>query len=217
MEVEKIVPTERELKAFELGNVDVATLIRQAQESDAADRKLTFRQALSKYKKAVFWSCLLSTALIMEGYDVVIVSLIYLPVRCCSDALQINAFFGQSQFIERFGTISSKTGKKEITAAWQSGLANSALVGELAGLVINSFAQDRFGCRPTYCFFMGWLACCIFIPVFAPSLPVLAWGEAFSGICGSPVSCVPILPISAANTLHHSMGRLSNSHNSLRM
>jgi MFS transporter, SP family, general alpha glucoside:H+ symporter len=116
------------------------------------------------------------------------VLLISLDVAVLTPA-QINAFFGQSQFIERFGTTSSKTGKKEITAAWQSGLANSALVGELAGLVINAFAQDRFGCRPTYCFFMGWLACCIFIPVFAPSLPVLAWGEAFSGICKSPSAC----------------------------
>lgn len=74
METEKIVPTERELKNFELGNPDTITLIQRAQESDAADRQLTIPQALKKYKKAVFWSCFLSTALIMEGYDVVIVS-----------------------------------------------------------------------------------------------------------------------------------------------
>lgn len=74
METEKIVPTERELKNFELTNPDTITLIQRAQESDAADRQLTIPQALKKYKKAVFWSCLLSTALIMEGYDVVIVS-----------------------------------------------------------------------------------------------------------------------------------------------
>jgi len=44
------------------------------------------------------------------------------------------------------------------------------------------YAQDRFGSRPTYCFFMGWLCFSIFISVFAPSLPVLAFGEAMSGI-----------------------------------
>ena len=74
------------------------------------------------------------------------------------------------------------TGKKVITAAWQSGLANSALVGQLAGLVFTSFAQDRYGCRPTYLFFMAWMCAVIFIAVFAPSLPVLAFGEAMSGI-----------------------------------
>lgn len=74
---EKVVPTEQELKNFELGNPDTITLIQKAQASDAADRQLTIPQALKKYKKAVFWSCLLSTALIMEGYDVVIVRSLY--------------------------------------------------------------------------------------------------------------------------------------------
>ncbi len=47
---------------------------------------------------------------------------------------------------------------------------------------MNFFATDRFGCRRTYMFFMAWLTCAIFISVFAPSLPVLALGEALSGI-----------------------------------
>ena len=69
-----IVPTERELAAFELKNPATINLITRAQESDAADRQLTIRQALKKYKSAVFWALLLSTALVMEGYDVVVVS-----------------------------------------------------------------------------------------------------------------------------------------------
>lgn len=73
METEKVVPSEQELRNFELSNPDTITLIQRAQESDAADRKLTLFQAVKKYKKAVFWSCLLSTALVMEGYDIVIV------------------------------------------------------------------------------------------------------------------------------------------------
>ncbi|KLO86335.1 Uncharacterized protein LW93_11109 [Fusarium fujikuroi] len=145
---------------------EAAMLVSKAQAADAADRQLTIWQALKKYKKAVLWSTLLSTALIMEGYDIVI----------------INGFFGQPQFAERFGEYNPATGKKEITAAWQSGLSNSALVGELAGLICNFFATDRFGCRLTYCFFMVWLTCAIFISVFAPSLSVLAFGEAMSGI-----------------------------------
>jgi SP family general alpha glucoside:H+ symporter-like MFS transporter len=51
----------------------IVELIHMAQESDAADRLLTIGQALKKYKKAVFWAMLLSTSLIMEGYDLVIV------------------------------------------------------------------------------------------------------------------------------------------------
>jgi SP family general alpha glucoside:H+ symporter-like MFS transporter len=74
MATEKIVPTDRELHNIELNNPDIVELTRQAEESDAADRLLTVRQALSKYKKAVFWAMFLSTSLIMEGYDLVIVS-----------------------------------------------------------------------------------------------------------------------------------------------
>lgn len=52
----------------------------------------------------------------------------------------------------------------------------------MAGLVINAFAQDRFGSRITYIAAMIFMMAAIFIPVFAPSLSVLAFGEAMCGI-----------------------------------
>ena len=73
MEADKVVLTENELKAFDLSDPGIVELIHHAQESDAADRLLTVREALKKYKKAVFWAMFLSTSLIMEGYDLVIV------------------------------------------------------------------------------------------------------------------------------------------------
>ncbi|KAJ9494576.1 hypothetical protein H2202_010008 [Exophiala xenobiotica] len=166
METEKVVPTARERQSFDISNDDTFDLIRHAQESDAADRLLTIRQALHKYKKAVFWAMFLSTSLVMEGYDLVI----------------ITSFYGQTQFQNRFGVEDPSTGKKAIPASWQSGLSNSALVGQLAGLLINSWTQDRFGCRPTMMAFMVWMAVVLFIPVFAPSLSVLAFGESMCGI-----------------------------------
>ncbi|KAL4972414.1 major facilitator superfamily domain-containing protein [Aspergillus desertorum] len=134
-----------------------AHLIRQAQESDEADRKLTIRQAIRKYKKAVVWAMFLSTRLIMEGYDL-------------------------TQFKERFGVYDLASDQKLIPAAWQSGISNSALVGQLAGLIANVVCRDRFGCRPTMMLFMVWMTVAIFVPVFAPSLSVLAFGEALCGI-----------------------------------
>jgi SP family general alpha glucoside:H+ symporter-like MFS transporter len=166
VDMDQVVPTERELKAFDLNDPAVIQLIHQAQQSDAEDRKLTVKQALGKYKKAVFWAMFLSTSLIMEGFDVVTIA----------------SFYGQSQFQNRFGVVNPATGQKLITAPWQSGLSNSSLVGQLAGLLINAWAQDRFGNRATMMFFMAWMAAMIFIPVFAPSLPVLAFGEAMCGI-----------------------------------
>ncbi|EED20771.1 MFS alpha-glucoside transporter, putative [Talaromyces stipitatus ATCC 10500] len=158
--------TDRELKNFSLDDPGSVNLILHAQESDAADRKLTIRQALAKYPKAVFWAMFLSTSLIMEGYDVVI----------------ITSFYGQSQFQKRFGSFSPNTGTWSISAEWQSGLSNSSSVGQMFGLLLNAYAQDKFGCRHTMMFFMAWMAVMIFIPFFAPSLSVLAFGEAMCGV-----------------------------------
>jgi MFS transporter, SP family, general alpha glucoside:H+ symporter len=69
MDEPRIVPTERELNELDLTNPATAELIRQAEESDAVDRKLGVWQAVKKYKKAVAWAMILSTSLIMEGYD----------------------------------------------------------------------------------------------------------------------------------------------------
>lgn len=212
-----IVPTERELKPATIA------LITRAQTSYEADHKLKISQAIKKHKTAVFWALLLSIALVMEGYDVVVVSTTpplvstffsrheHLLRRLnITDACQINSFFGQTQFRERFGTgIDPKTRQKVITAPWQSGLANSALVGELAGLVINQYANDRFGCRRTMMFFMAWLAASIFISFFAPSLPVLAFGEAMCGISWGVFQVCYLLshvPLLLSNT---SLSRLS--------
>ena len=48
-------------------------LITQAQASADTDSKLSVMEALKKHKKAVFWAMILSTSLVMEGYDLVIV------------------------------------------------------------------------------------------------------------------------------------------------
>ncbi|KAL2067834.1 hypothetical protein VTL71DRAFT_15932 [Oculimacula yallundae] len=166
MAIVKVDPIHCDLSGLELSKTEAADLVRHAQESVVADSQLTIHQALKKYKTAVFWAMFLSTSLIMEGYDLVI----------------INSFYGQPQFARRFGDQDPVTGKYAISASWQSGLSNSAVVGQLFGLMINAYAQDRFGCRPTMIFFMAWLCGTIFIPVFAPSLPVLALGEALCGI-----------------------------------
>lgn len=68
-----VVPTERELHAFELNDPATAELIARAQQAVEADRKLTIMEALKKYKTAVFWAMVLSWALVMEGYDIVVV------------------------------------------------------------------------------------------------------------------------------------------------
>lgn len=74
MESKTIVPKEHDLDDLTMHCEHASDLVRQAEESDAADRRLTVKQALKQYKTAVFWAMFLSTSLIMEGFDLVTVS-----------------------------------------------------------------------------------------------------------------------------------------------
>ncbi|EPQ28691.1 uncharacterized protein PFL1_03994 [Pseudozyma flocculosa PF-1] len=136
-----------------------------AAKADDDAHKLTIRQALRRHSTAAAWSALLSTALIMEGFDLIVIS----------------SFFGQSQFLQRYGKPDGKGGYA-LSSAWQTGLTNSAVCGEIIGLAINSWASDRFGYRRTYMAAMAMMAACIFATFFSPSLPILSLGEVLCGI-----------------------------------
>lgn len=82
---DRIVPSGDELKQIDLSSSETLELIQHAEQSAAADSKLTIRQALAKYKKACFWAMLLSVSLVMEGYDVVVVSSIASESTCECD------------------------------------------------------------------------------------------------------------------------------------
>lgn len=71
--VKDLVQVDHEKLAREVGP-DYLRLIGDAATAEALDAGLTLGQALRKYKKAVFWSMFLSTSLVMEGYDLVVVS-----------------------------------------------------------------------------------------------------------------------------------------------
>ena len=70
---ENVVHQSAIISGTNMNTTEFRALIAQAQASADLDSKLTVMQALKKHKKAVFWAMILSTSLIMEGYDLVIV------------------------------------------------------------------------------------------------------------------------------------------------
>ncbi len=48
---------------------DYQQLVKEAKLAHDREAQMTFKQAIKTYPKAVGWSLILSTALIMEGYD----------------------------------------------------------------------------------------------------------------------------------------------------
>lgn len=78
---DSIAPTDGGAHAIKFSSDHVEDLIAQARAADEAEQRLTVREAVKHYKTATFWAVILSTSLVMEGYDLVIVRKFSCP-RC---------------------------------------------------------------------------------------------------------------------------------------
>lgn len=144
---------------------DMAAMADEALQGGQLEQGLTFLQSLRLYRKAAMWSVALSTAIIMEGFDIIL----------------LNSFYGFPSFKRKYGDL-LPNGTYELTAAWQTGLSNGSYVGQIMGLYIAGWLADRFGYRRTMLSGLALVAAFIFIPVFAPNIVVLLIGQILTGI-----------------------------------
>ncbi|KAF2658296.1 MFS alpha-glucoside transporter-like protein [Lophiostoma macrostomum CBS 122681] len=144
---------------------DFVGLTEDAARATKSEQSMTLMQALRLYPKAAGWSILLSTAIIMEGFDNnLITNLLAVPA-----------------FKQRFGE-QLPNGDYEVTAAWQAGLSNGALVGEMLGLMINGIIAERFGFKKTMIGALALVTGIIFIVFFVQSIEMLLVGLILIGI-----------------------------------
>ena len=78
----------------------------EAQHAATDEISMSLAQAIKLYPKAVGWSVLLSSALIMEGYDLAL----------------LGSLYASPQFNMKYGVQNAKTGKWSVPANWQSAL-----------------------------------------------------------------------------------------------
>lgn len=139
--------------------------VQEAAAATDAEHNMGLLKSLKLYRKACLWSIFLSTCIVMEGFD--------------------NAFlaslFAYPPFQRKFGEL-QPDGSYQLTAAWQTGLTDGVLAGQVLGLFANGIVADRFGYRKTL---IGALVGCIafiFIIFFSESLVQLLVGEVLIGI-----------------------------------
>jgi len=130
-----------------------------------AERRLSIRNGLPLYAKAIGWSILLSLTIVMEGYDLTI----------------INSFYAFPEFKKRYGVLEAN-GDYQITTAWQSALTNGAVVGEILGLLFNGHLTERFGYRKTLMGALVALCLFIFLAFFAINIGLLMASEVLCGL-----------------------------------
>jgi SP family general alpha glucoside:H+ symporter-like MFS transporter len=155
-----------EAVALEHQSVDAVNDTELARQAAEADHNLGLLQAIRKYPKAVMWSVLLSTSIIMEGYDIVL----------------INSFFAQPSFLKRYGEFDSGSNAYQISASWQNGLSNAVSIGTIIGAFANGYFTHKFGYRKVLLASLLFVVGFVFIPFFAPNLGVLLAGELLCGI-----------------------------------
>ncbi|KAM5350806.1 hypothetical protein ACJ41O_007311 [Fusarium nematophilum] len=152
-----------------------------AQDATAQEHDMTLRSALKLYPKAALWSLAMSSTIIMEGYDTMLVGNLY----------------AQPAFQRRYG-VHIKGDTYEIPSAWQAGLGNGSACGQLIGLLLAGYVSERFGFRKTMMAGLSAIIGLIFITFFAPSLPVLEVGQILFGI---PLGLFQTTPIVYASEI----------------
>ncbi|KAL6851262.1 hypothetical protein ACO1O0_008390 [Amphichorda felina] len=145
-------------------NVDKATA-QEAAQAVEMEQNMGLLKSLKLYRRACFWSIFLSTCIIMEGFDKTL----------------INNLYAYPPFKNKFGE-RLPNGDYEVTAAWQAGLSNGALCGEIIGLFATGIITDRFGYRKTLVGALTGCVCFIFVIFFCQNLTQLLVGEILIGL-----------------------------------
>ncbi|KAI1775880.1 sugar transporter [Hypoxylon cercidicola] len=141
-------------------------LVSEAKHAADAEQNMTLLKAVKLYPQAIAWSVLLSSTLIMEGYDLAL----------------LGSLYASPMFNKKFGTYNEANGKWAVSAAWQSGLSNGARAGEIFGLIFAGWVSDRYGYKMTTIASLILMILFIFVLFFAPNVKVLVVGEVLCGI-----------------------------------
>lgn len=140
-------------------------VVDHARSAAEKEQNMTLLQGIKLYPKAIAYSVIISSCIVMEGYDISLVT----------------NFFAFEQFNKKYGE-QLDDGSWEIPARWQLGLTNAVMVGEIIGLFINGYVSERFGYRKTL------LTCLVvlsgFITIFftAQNVQTLLAAELLCGI-----------------------------------
>ncbi|RVD86103.1 uncharacterized protein DFL_004397 [Arthrobotrys flagrans] len=144
---------------------DFAGISQEAQDATIEEKSMGVWKCIKTHPQAVFFSMVLSTCLIMEGYDT---------------ALTGN-FFGLPQFRKRFGK-KLDNGDYQLTSAWMSGLQNGTQIGQICGLMIVGVIAERYGYKKTLLGALTLMIGFIFILFFAQNIAMLFIGGMACGI-----------------------------------
>ncbi|MCO5549826.1 hypothetical protein L7F22_003300 [Adiantum nelumboides] len=144
---------------------DYNELVHDAAEAAHEEKAMGVLESIRAYPKAVIFSVGISLAIVMEGYDTIL----------------LGNFYAQPAFQKKFG-VCDAAGKCQVTAAWQAGLSNGSQIGSLLGLQLVGWLSDKYGYRKTMMGSLALMTAFTFLPVFAENLVTLLMGQLLQGV-----------------------------------
>ena len=151
-----------------------------------AEHELPPLAAIRRYPRAVAWCLIISMCVVMEGYDLNL----------------LTNFYAYPEFAKKFGTYNVETKNYQLTPAWQAGLGNAASVGCFFGTLLNGYLVTKWGHVRVLLGALGALSCFIFITFFAPNNGALVAGQILCGLpwgifaTAAPAYASEVLPMS---------------------
>lgn len=153
-------------------------LVSNAKKATENEHNMNVWDCVRLYPKAIAWSIIISTCIVMEGYDVSLLS----------------NFYAFPQFNEKYGQ-QLPDGTYQVPAPWQAALSNGVNVGEIFGLLLNGLISERIGYKKTVIISLTTLIGFIAILFTAPNVKVLLVAEI---LCGIPWGVFQSLTVSYA-------------------
>ncbi len=137
-----------------------------AQGNEHSEKVMSLKEGLKTFPKAAAWSFVLSSSIIMEGYDTNL----------------LNSFYAFPAFNKKYGEYYEHLGEWQIPAKWQTSLSMAVNVGEIVGLFAAGIIADRVGYRKTLISALTIVAAFIFIVFFSINVEMLLAGEILLGL-----------------------------------
>lgn len=108
----------------------------------------------------------ISMTVIMEGYDVTLLS----------------SFYGYPRFREKYGEYLDEENGYQISSTWQQRFNCLAAVANIVGAVMNGWATAKWGHRKVLIASLAWLSAFIFVVFFAPNVEIMLVGQTLCNV-----------------------------------
>jgi len=157
------------LRKMSVAVPNLAELSTDAKAGAESERKMSFREGVRLYPKAMFFSFGLSLAVVMEGYDTWL----------------LGNFFGMEAFAKKYGApagIVDDVQTYQVSATWQTAISNATATAQIIGLFFNGIISERIGYRKTMMGALFAITCFIFVTFFAVNVHMLLAGYILSGL-----------------------------------